>query len=747
MPELKPTTDPIPRPRDTRPREPSPRETPACGKAPRDLPAADIALWLGTVWLMLACAAYVAVKAGAPAGVTINHSRALFTAANAASLTGFETAFVRPADLGGGAQLALAGVTLAGLALAFVGGGLAMARVLGMRGVDRLIILLSVAGVALSAGLGVLLTPGGAIGGSLANGLMALAGSGLRFGPSTPAGPIEPSTVLRLLIALPLSVAGALGPVVWLALWPGAKASRVARRGGIKAATPAAPVPAAPVPTAPIPGAPVPAAPVPTPGPTTPSASVAPTASPTTTPPAPPAPVGPCELAGPNRLTPPLPNIAPASTDPAGSAGSAGSAGPIALTGQIAATGPIPSPGRDASTDPRAPTDAAHPPGWTMPTADPSAAPTYPAEAGCYARRVAALVAGVFLVGLVLLTLAAGQAYNDPAGWTSRASAVTSTLAAGGPVDDALRQSRPAQWVLLALMAVTAGAAGTCGGWGIGFLLTLKTRAAPAAAPTSAPAAPTSPTADRAPVDTNTANPAQPMLPDAYAARPSGEAAASLQSPTPHAQTLHAAVRTPDPMPAPTPVMGDTVTGDTVTGDTVTGDTAKGYDGDWMDDRDATPPSAGSTDPAAASFGAARAAPHPNDGSAVATPASLPPATLPYAPPSLATAAARTAPPPPTAAPAARLAMLRFTLAALALQAALVWVVVLALLGLEPQLPLDRLLFVTLAATFNVGLSPVPIDLGEPAMILLAVLMLTTRALPVALLWRLATRPPNHNAP
>ena len=62
----------------------------------------------------------------------------------------------------------------------------------------------------------------------------------------------------------------------------------------------------------------------------------------------------------------------------------------------------------------------------------------------------------------------------------------------------------------------------------------------------------------------------------------------------------------------------------------------------------------------------------------------------------------------------------------------------LALAAGQPQMPADRLIFLTISAVSNVGLSHDPISIVGPGLFLLSLLMLAGRLAPLAVLWWMA---------
>ena len=67
---------------------------------------------------------------------------------------------------------------------------------------------------------------------------------------------------------------------------------------------------------------------------------------------------------------------------------------------------------------------------------------------------------------------------------------------------------------------------------------------------------------------------------------------------------------------------------------------------------------------------------------------------------------------------------------------------VIVLVGSEPQIPADRLLFLAASALGNVGLSHDPVSITGPGLLILSALMLVGRFAPLAVLWWLAESTP-----
>ena len=139
--------------------------------------------------------------------------RATFFAANAATLTGFQTS-VTVESLRPTGQITAFVLVLAGAALSWIVGGILVSRALRLAISEMQIVATSAVLVLLAALIGVIALPGGGVMASIFDSISALTNSGLWIGPR----PSMNRAVTGYLL-IPLAVVGGVGITVIVELW------------------------------------------------------------------------------------------------------------------------------------------------------------------------------------------------------------------------------------------------------------------------------------------------------------------------------------------------------------------------------------------------------------------------------------------------------------------------------------------------------------------------------------------------
>jgi len=172
---------------------------------------------LAVAWvLMLGVGALMNQMPGAlRAANALGADRALFTAVNASTLTGFTQAFAMPDDFAFMPRLVFLMQILSGLCLSLIGGGVLVARLIGARHTDRQVAVTALVMIGFSALIGAAtLRVDESFLTAVTRGVGALAGAGLTAGAVR-----ETSNLWLHVILLPMSFVGGLGTVAILELW------------------------------------------------------------------------------------------------------------------------------------------------------------------------------------------------------------------------------------------------------------------------------------------------------------------------------------------------------------------------------------------------------------------------------------------------------------------------------------------------------------------------------------------------
>ena len=194
-------------------------DPPRASRPPRASGRALAAVAVGWVALVaLGCAAFRVPGASIPTGQRMGQDRALFTAVNAATLTGFRQGIADVGQYRVAGQVACFALTVGGVGLCWVVGGAFVGRIAGRQARVRALlagtggVLVAVAGVGAVVGWVAAGRVGGAWPGAF-DAVSAVGNSGLRLDPTR--GPLDGPARPWLLA---LSVLGGLGPVVLIGL-------------------------------------------------------------------------------------------------------------------------------------------------------------------------------------------------------------------------------------------------------------------------------------------------------------------------------------------------------------------------------------------------------------------------------------------------------------------------------------------------------------------------------------------------
>ncbi|MBC7782615.1 MAG: hypothetical protein H7144_02155 [Burkholderiales bacterium] len=203
---------------------------PSTPAQPLDTNARSLSLvgWLIVAWLGMLVLGFLSLRIpGALAAANpVSVARAVFTSANVNTLTGFPQTFAAPDEFRTSVQMVFLMQLLSGALLTLIGGGVLLARVLGLPHSDSRIATTGLLMI-IGAGLVGLATsaPGESLISGFSRGVGALCGSAMTFGRLR--GPDDP--VLNIALA-PLSLMGGFGTLVPLMLY-----ERLVRRSMLNA--------------------------------------------------------------------------------------------------------------------------------------------------------------------------------------------------------------------------------------------------------------------------------------------------------------------------------------------------------------------------------------------------------------------------------------------------------------------------------------------------------------------------------
>ncbi len=181
-----------------------------------DVAARSVALvrWLIVVWVMMGVLGLLTISmpGALAARNTIAADRAIFTAINTSTLTGFSQTFANPNEFSAMVQIGLFLQTLTATLLALIGGGVLMSRLLNLRHTDRQIAITGLVMIAVAGLMGIATWQSGeSVVIAMARGISAIGGAGMTIAPL-----LGTENPLQTILVLPMGIIGAMGTVVVL---------------------------------------------------------------------------------------------------------------------------------------------------------------------------------------------------------------------------------------------------------------------------------------------------------------------------------------------------------------------------------------------------------------------------------------------------------------------------------------------------------------------------------------------------